>query len=90
MPPPGKPPPVTPVYAHVHNVVLQYELARKAFVNGLNDLLAAGDPGQTDALLRAGVVNLLHAPLVQGACPKPAPSRFQTRPDLPPHPRADR
>ena len=58
MPPPGKPPPVTPVYAHVHNVVLQYELARKAFVNGLNDLLAAGDPGQTDALLRAGVVNL--------------------------------
>ena len=68
-----KPPPVTPVYAHVHNAVLQYELARKAFVTTLNDLLAAGDPGQTDALLRAGVVNLLHAPLVQGACPKPAP-----------------
>ena len=80
MPPPGKPPPVTPVYAHVHNVVLQYELARKAFVNGLNDLLAAGDPGQTDALLRAGVVNLLHAPLVQGACPKPAPSDFKLDP----------
>ena len=68
-----KPPPVTPVYAHVHNAVLQYELARKAFVTTLNDLLAAGDPGQTDALLRAGVVNLLHAPLVQGAYPKPAP-----------------
>jgi hypothetical protein len=51
-----KPPPVTPVYAHVHNAVLQYELARKAFVTTLNDLLAAGDPGQTDALLRAGVV----------------------------------
>ena len=68
-----KPPPVTPVYAHVHNAVLQYELARKAFVTTLNDLLAAGDPGQTDALLRAGVVNLLHAPLVQRACPKPAP-----------------
>lgn len=68
-----KPPSVTPVYAHVHNAVLQYELARKAFVTTLNDLLAAGDPGQTDALLRAGVVNLLHAPLVQGACPKPAP-----------------
>ena len=80
MPPPGKPPPVTPVYAHVHNVVLQYELARKAFVNGLNDLLAAGDPGQTDALLRAGVVNLLHAPLVQGACLKPAPSDFKLDP----------
>jgi hypothetical protein len=42
-------------------------------VTTLNDLLAAGDPGQTDALLRAGVVNLLHAPLVQGAYPKPAP-----------------
>ena len=35
-----KPPPVTPVYAHVHNAVLQYELARKAFVTTLNDLLA--------------------------------------------------
>ena len=82
MPPPGAPP-VTPVYAHVHNVVLQYELARKAFVNGLNDLLAAEIPDRPTRCCARASSTRFTRPSCR-AC-QTGTLRFQTRPGLPPH-----
>jgi len=59
-----------------------YQKARVAFVNTVNDLLAKGDAGVDAALLEGNLLPLLYQPLVQGdywmpktTRPYPAPSR---------------
>lgn len=56
-----------PVYKPVQDALLEYQKARVAFVNTVNELLGKGDPGIAAALLEGDLLPILYKPLVQGA-----------------------
>lgn len=76
-----KPPP--PAYKPVSDALLEFQKARVAFVNTVNELLGKGDPGMDAALLDGNLLPILYEPLVQGASGVHLPS-----PHAPPRVRA--
>ena len=67
-----------PQYKPVQDALVEYQKARVAFVNTVNELLGKGDPGIDAALLEGNLLPILYKPLVQGERQRddPSPPRF--------------
>ena len=62
----------TPAYKPVSDALVEYQKARVAFVNTVNELLGKGDPGIDAAFLEGNLLPILYQPLVQGATLPPS------------------